>query len=221
MQFRDVNMKRIFSSMRVIQLLCLTVCGLLAASGDVLADSFWRRRNPQQAFLFEDSRARRPGDLLTLIINESTEVDNRENKGLDKSSGASMNFDLATAASGGFSNQAASGELDANMANNRKFSGGATYRNSRELIDRITVTVMHVLPNGNLVFSGERRTTIAGELRCLKISGIVRPVDLGPDNTISSRFVANMRTVYEDDGQERRFTRQGWLGRKMNKLWPF
>jgi flagellar L-ring protein FlgH len=214
-------MKRLYSSRQFMKLVCVTVCGLLAASGDVSADSLWRRRDPQQAFLFEDSRARRPGDLLTLIINESTEVDNREDKGLNKSSGASMKFDLATAASGGFSNQAASAELDGNMANNRKFSGGATYRNSRELLDRITVTVVQVLPNGNLVFSGERKTTIAGELRCLRISGVARPVDIGPDNTISSRFIANMRTVYEDAGEERRFTRQGWLGRKMNKIWPF
>ena len=214
-------MKNLFLSRQFITSLCLAVCGLLAFSVDVSADSLWRRRDPQQAFLFEDSRARRPGDLLTLIINESTEVDNRENKGLDKSSDASLNFDLATAASGGFSNQAASAELDTNMANARSFSGGATYRNSRELLDRITVTVVQVLPNGNLVLSGERRTTIAGELRCLRVSGIARPVDIGPDNTISSRFIANMRTVYEDAGQERRFTRQGWLGRKMNKIWPF
>jgi flagellar L-ring protein precursor FlgH len=214
-------MKRVYNSKQLMKSVCLTVCGLLAASGDVSADSLWRRRDPQQAFLFEDSRARRPGDLLTLIINESTEVDNRENKGLNKSSDASMKFDLATAASGGFSNQAASGELDTSMANNRNFSGGAIYRNSRELLDKITVTVVQVLPNGNLVLCGERRTTIAGELRCLRITGVARPVDIGPDNTISSRFVANMRTVYEDSGQERHFTRQGWLGRKMNKIWPF
>ncbi len=214
-------MKNLYLSRQFMTSLCLTVGSLLAFSVDVSADSLWRRRDPQQAFLFEDSRARRPGDLLTLIINESTEVDNRENKGLNKSSDGSINFDLATAASGGFSNQAASAELDTNMANSRSFSGGASYRNSRELLDRITVTVVQVLPNGNLVLSGERRTTVAGEVRCLRVSGIARPVDIGPDNTISSRFIANMRTVYEDAGQERRFTRQGWLGRKMNKIWPF
>ena len=206
---------------RLLKPLCLSVCGVLAAAADAPADSLWGRRDPQQAFLFEDSRARRPGDLLTLIINESTEVDNREDKGLKKSSDSGISFDLAAVTNGGFSSQSAAAQMDTNLETDRKFSGGATYRNSRELLDRITVTVVQVMPNGNLVLYGQRQITIAGELRRLSISGIARPVDIGPDNTISSRFIANMKTAYEDDGQERHFTRQGWLARKVNKIWPF
>ncbi|MCP4859315.1 MAG: flagellar basal body L-ring protein FlgH [Fuerstiella sp.] len=206
---------------RIMKPLCLSVCGVFAMAATAPADSLWHRQDPQQAFLFEDSRARRPGDLLTLIISESTSVNNRENKGLNKSSDSSINFDLAAAASGGFNDQAAATEMDTNLAADRKFSGGASYNNSRELSDRITVTVVQVLPNGNLVLCGQRQTTIAGELRQLRISGIARPIDIGPDNTITSRFIANMRTSYTDTGQERHFTRQGWLGRKVNKLWPF
>ena len=82
-------------------------------------------------------------------------------------------------------------------------------------------TVVSVMPNGNLCLAGHRRITIAGEHRMLRISGTVRPVDIGPDNTVNSRFIANMETLYEDHGQERHFTRQGWLSRRMNKIWPF
>ncbi|MEO1983495.1 MAG: flagellar basal body L-ring protein FlgH [Fuerstiella sp.] len=214
-------MKHTNTFKRHVKLLCLSVCGVLATAADTPADSLWRHRDPQQVFLFEDSRARRPGDLLTLIINESTEVDNREDKGLKKSSDSGVKFDFAAATTGGLSSQAASADLDTNMATDRNFSGGATYRNSRELSDRITVTVVQVLPNGNLVLHGQRQITIAGELRRLTVSGIARPVDIGPDNTISSRFIANTKTEYTDAGQERRFSRQGWLSRKVNKIWPF
>jgi len=214
-------MKQLIASKHLFRPLCLLACGLLVSIGSANADSLWKRRDPQKVFLFEDSRARRPGDLLTLIISESTEVDNREDKGLNKSSDSSINFDLTAVTSGGFSDQAAAAAMDTNLASGRKFAGGASYRNSRELSDRITVTVVQVMPNGNLVLYGQRQITIAGELRRLSISGVARPVDIGPDNTISSRFVANMKTAYEDSGQERHFTRQGWLGRKVNKLWPF
>ena len=185
--------------------------------GTADADSLWKRSRPQHSFFVEDSRARRPGDLVTIIINESTEVQNRENKALDKSTAASGTFDL----DGSTTLRSVTANLDAGKQTSRNFSGGATYRNSREVLDRITVSVMTVSPNGNLVLMGEREITIAGEKRKLRISGIVRPVDIGPDNTVGSRFVANMQTTYTDDGAERRFTRQGWAGRVMNKVWPF
>ncbi len=194
---------------------------VLSLAKPLQADSLWRRHRPQSAFLFEDSRARRPGDLVTIIINESTEVQNRENKALNKSTGASGTFDLAGKSAAGFGDSSASAELDMNKSTDRNFSGGATYQNSREVSDRITVTVVQVTPAGNLVVCGGRTMSVAGEKRTLRISGVVRPVDIGPDNTVSSRFIANMQTSYEDSGAERHFTRQGWLSRKMNKIWPF
>ena len=85
----------------------------------------------------------------------------------------------------------------------------------------MTVTVVSVMRNGNMCISGQRKMTVAGEHRILKITGTVRAVDIGPDNSLHSRFIADMQTVYEDAGQERHFTRQGWFSRKVNKLWPF
>ena len=184
-------------------------------------DSLWRRRRPQNAYVFQDSRARRTGDLLTIIINESTEVDNSENKALKKSSDANAVIDLSGSSAGGFGTGSADYNLDLGGNSSRNFSGKASYRNSREFADRITVTVVDVSPNGNLSIQGNRTIQIAGEVRRLTISGVVRPVDIGPDNTISSRFVANMYTEYEDQGQERAFSRQGWLGRALNFSWPF
>lgn len=205
------------TGIRLTIVVCLTFGALLPAE----AESLWRRRSPRHAYVLEDSRARRRGDLLTVIINESTEVDNREDKALNKSTDASGVFDVAAVSSAGFGASSAAANLDMSKQTGRNFTGGATYRNSREFLDRITVTVVGVTSVGNLCISGHRQITIAGEHRMLRISGTVRPVDIGPDNTINSRFIANMETFYEDQGQERHFTRQGWLGRKMNKIWPF
>lgn len=60
--------------------------------------------------------------------------------------------------------------------------------------------MVDVLPNGNMIIAGKRCLTIAGEQRTLTISGVVRPIDLGPDNKINSTLIADLRTVYEGDG---------------------
>ncbi len=201
----------------------LLLAGVAMIWGNVSghADSLWQRRNPQRAYLSHDSRARSTGDLLTLVISEATTVGNRENTELNKSSNASGVFDFESSSSGGFGEQAATAGLDISSNAGRGFQGGASYNDSRRFTDQITVSVVDVLPNGNLVISGERCLTITGEQRTLKVSGVVRPIDIGPDNRVSSRYVANFRSVYDGAGASQKFSRQGWMSRAVNKVWPF
>jgi flagellar L-ring protein precursor FlgH len=197
------------------------IAGLTVTTQDAMGDSLWKKRDPQRAYLFYDSRARNVGDLLTLIISESSEVENSENRSMDKNSSNGVSGDYAAGSSGGLATQAASASLDFASSAKRAFAGKANYRDSREYTDHITVTVVDVLPNGNMVISGRRCLSIAGEQRTLVVSGVVRPIDLGPDNKISSRYVADLKTVYEGEGTSKKFTRQGWLSRAANKVWPF
>jgi len=185
------------------------------------ADSLWQNREPRRANLVQDSRARYIGDLITIIISQSTEVDNREDKGLRKTTGASARFDLNTSTGGDLGTSDATGAFDASNESERSFSGQASYRNSREFMDRITVRVVGIDEVGNMMIEGSRGTHISGEHRVLKISGSVRKVDIGPDNTLNSLYISDIHLVYEDGGTEGKFTRQGWLSRKMNKIWPF
>lgn len=203
-------------------LLLLTVCCCTAIIGSTSeADSLWQRRNPRRVWLVEDSRARRIGDLLTVTINQSTEVDNSENKALSKSNGAGAQLDIDSATGGDFGTSAANLAFDASGGSNRNFSGEASYSNSRAFQDRITVRVIDIDPAGNLVVHGQRGTHVTGEHRVLSISGSVRPIDIAADNTIDSRFITDMHLIYDADGAEPHFTQQGWLGKFMNKVWPF
>ena len=185
------------------------------------ADSLWQQRDDRRAFLFEDSRARRVGDLLTVLIAQSTAVDNSENKGLSKTSGSGSKFDLTSATGGDLGTSTATGAFDSSNETERSFSGNANYSNSREFQDRITVRVVGIDPAGNLMIEGSRSTNVSGEHRVLNISGSVRAIDIGPDNTLNSRFISDMQLLYEGVGAEDKFTRQGWLSRKVNKIWPF
>jgi flagellar L-ring protein precursor FlgH len=193
-------------------------CG---AGGLVRADSIWLRAQPDTAFLFVDSKARTVGDLITVVISETTAVDNKDDRSMNKATSASEGLSFSGEASGGLSGQSSAASLDFSNESQRDFQGGATFRSEREFIDRITVTVMDVLPNGNLVLSGKRRVWIAGEEVTLVVTGIARNIDIGPDNTVQSRFVSELRLNYESEGAPKAFTRQGRLGRMANRLWPF
>ncbi len=200
-------------------LLCLTAClwHLPPSAGD----SLWNRAGSRRVHLFDDVQARRVGDLLTLVISESTCVGATEDTRLKKSSDAAGKFDFESASGGGFAEQAATASLDMSGSSNRGFAGNASYNDSRQFTDQINVTVVDVLPNGNLVVSGQRCLKIAGEQRTLVVSGVVRPMDIGPANRVSSRQLADFRAYYEGEGASKKFTRQGWLSRAVNRVWPF
>jgi len=140
---------------------------------------------------------------------------------LKKETDASSKFSLSHSAAGIFGNS--TGDLTESMGadSKRDFSGNSAFESARQFSDRITVAVIDVLPNGNLVIAGRRRVAVEGDDRVLAISGLVRPVDVSADNTVQSRYVDHLDISYEGQGAESRFVNQGWLGRVTNKLWPF
>jgi flagellar L-ring protein precursor FlgH len=192
-----------------------------AWAAPVSAQSLWDKRSPSKTFLFSDTQARRVGDLLTVVVSESTDVDNKEQRSLGKETEANSEFSLAHSAKGIFGSSTGALSGSGSMASDRQFDGNAEFSSERVFTDRVTVAVMDVLPNGNLVISGRRHIDVAGDKRCLVISGIARHEDVRPDNTIQSRYISNLEVTYEGQGVENSFTKQGWLGRAVNWLWPF
>lgn len=196
---------------------------LLLARSETAArgESLWQRRDAARAFLFFDTQARNVGDLLTVVISETTGVQNQEERALSKENEASSSFDMESSASGDYGTAGGSAEFDFDSESERGFDGAASFRSQRDFATRLTASVVDVLPNGNLVISGRKNVVVAGDERILIVSGIVRPYDVSPDNTVQSRYIADFRVAYEGIGQEQAFTRQGFFGRFMNKVWPF
>ncbi len=192
---------------------------LLVKSGE--ADSIWDRRDQRNGYLFVDNRARRVGDLLTVVVREVTGASNSEERTLDKSNATSGKFNFAGKTSSNGASREAAAEFNANQSSDRAFNGKSEYENDRKFLDQMTVTVMDVLPNGNLVIEGYRKRVVSNETRLLRISGVVRPNDVDQRNSVESRSIANFNVAYEGTGVESRFTNQGWLGRVGNKVWPW
>lgn len=185
------------------------------------AESLWKRRNPRYSHLFVDPKARDVGDLLTIVVTQNTNVNSMEDRELSKATQAGANVNIDTEAGGGFGAQAANAALNFGASSNRDFEGESSFRSNQAFADRMTVTVVDVLPNGNMVISGQRRVRLVGDERSLTLTGMIRRIDIGPDNTVDSRLISDLRLQYETVGTARKFIRQGWLGRATNVVWPF
>lgn len=184
--------------------------------------SLWERRDNRMTDMFSDVKARRPGDLLVITIEEQSDVENRDQRTLRKQNSSSTEGTGSYGVGGGLGTAAGNLNFDQETAANRQFDGNTQFRSERGFTDRFTVQVVDTLPNGNLLVSGKRNMSLEGDNRTLVLSGIVRSVDVTGANAVSSRLVSNLTISYESNGQdsERKFINQGWLGRKINKIWP-
>jgi len=197
--------------------LTIVVLASLLANGSVTAQSLWEKRNAGKAFLFHDLKARRVGDLLTIVINENTDVANADRRELSKqtSMDGGTNF--------GYGGSAASGSFNAALDGNtsRNFNGDVTFSSDRQFSDRFSVVVLDVLPNGNMLVAGKRSVLVEGDSKQLTLTGIVRAHDIRGDNSVLSQLVAEMNIHFEGQGVEATTVNQGWLNKHLNRLWPF
>jgi flagellar L-ring protein precursor FlgH len=185
------------------------------------AQSLWQRRQSQKALLFYDSQARQVGDILTVLVNEATDVQNRDARAMDRAAESGGGFSLSGALGGDLGSKNGNATFSTDANGNGKFDAQSNYSVARGFTDRITVTVVQRLPNGNLVIRGFRNHVVTGERRALSIKGVVRPLDIQADNSIESQYIANLKLCYDGDGIESKFSEEGWATRAWNKYRPF
>ena len=174
--------------------------------------------------LFGDVKARQPGDLLTVIIEEKSKIENKDNRLLRKSNSANTTNSGDYALAGGIGTGVGGLTANANATADRDFQGDTRYKSERDFSDRFTVSVVDRLQNGNLLIRGKRMVSMEGDGRELILTGIVRSVDISVRNQISSKDIADLEIRYATDpkeGVEKHFFNQGWLGRKFNRWWPY
>ncbi|MEC8557463.1 MAG: flagellar basal body L-ring protein FlgH [Planctomycetota bacterium] len=199
----------------------LSLLMLIWLSSSAMGQSLFDRRSPNRVDRFRNYAARHRGDLLTVIINESTDVENRDERSMDKAGNSSNNAGFNVGASGDIGAIAGDALFGHATDSARSFSGDSEFRSQRALIDRFSVQIQDVLPNGNMVIAGYRTISIQGDQRKLRLSGVVRQFDVLPNNMVPSHLIANMKVELEAKGPEQAYGKQGWFSRKINKLWPF
>lgn len=214
------------NSIQLITLSALTF--LMSACGTILPmeESYAPPRPEQQVYepqtggaiyragtdvrLFEDLTAGRVGDILTVRLVESTNASKNSQTSTSKSTetalsnptifGRPTTFDAIPMFEGALSGEQA-------------FDGAGSSSQSNSLVGDITVTVVERLPNGNLRIRGEKWVTLNQGKEFIQLSGIIRPSDIEPDNSLMSTRIADARITYSSKGVMAAANRMGWISR--------
>src|SRR5574343_655672 len=159
--------------------------------------------------LFEDRRARFVGDTITVKITESTSASTKSNSKLDQSNSQKYGVGGST----GMVGRVLPGAIDLSATSSTAFSGKGEAANNNIFTGNMTVTVIDVMPNGNLLVSGEKQVAIGKEQEFVRVSGIVNPSFVDASNTVESSRIADARIEYKSAGQVSDGQVMGWLAR--------
>ncbi|MDA8088969.1 MAG: flagellar basal body L-ring protein FlgH [Nitrospiraceae bacterium] len=179
-----------------------------------------------QASLYEDLRARRLNDLVTINVLENITGSGQANTktSRDSSLNASVTGFFGAPLNAGLSNLFGNGNtFSPSVAGSMQdsYKGAGETDRAGTLVGTITAEVVEVLPNGNLVLESRKEITINNEKQMLIFQGIARPTDIASDNTISSSRIAGAKVYFVGDGVVQEKQAQGWLVRLLDRVWPF
>ncbi|MDP2808784.1 MAG: flagellar basal body L-ring protein FlgH [Rhodocyclaceae bacterium] len=166
--------------------------------------------------LFEDRRARYVGDTLIINIVEKTQASKKS----DTKAERSHDVDLSVTTIAGMPFKGAQGTALA-AANSNKFGGKGENSSSNDFTGTLTVTVIEVYPNGNLLVSGEKQIGLKEGEEFVRFSGVVNPNNITASNTVQSAQVADARMEFKANGFIDTAQVMGWLGRFFLSFMPF
>lgn len=152
--------------------------------------------------LFRDLRARKVGDVVTVIIdiNDKAQFDNQSGRSRERAAKGSF---AASLGFGGFGVPEQGGEAagDLDLSGSTRAKGEGSIGRSEKLRLSIAAVVVEILPGGNLLISGSQEVRVNKEVRVLNIAGIVRTLDIGSDNVVTYEKIAEARVAYGGRGK--------------------
>jgi flagellar L-ring protein precursor FlgH len=227
----------------------LPLLALCLVASAVRADSLWIAATNNEQGMFADKRARNIGDILTVVAQENyTTTQAQEIKTYDKTENAfgpilnnivnqflNQVPALITAAtgikaagsgsgSGGSTtggNASITGSPVIDLGTENKYNGGGTLTGRLTVSNRTAVTVVDVLPNGNLVVEGRKIVRAGKETQYGYLRGVVRQADVLRDNTVLSTNLADAQVEYIPEGELTEAQKKGWLLKAWDKVKPF
>ncbi len=146
--------------------------------------------------MFEDHRARHVGDMLTIRITENSNVKTESANASSKSGSANASVDRLFGLG-----DSALNRFGVGAANSRQFSDKDTASSGNNFTSTLTATVVEVLPNGNLVVSGEKQVGLDKSVEYIRFSGVVNPSHISAVNSVNSTQVADVRAEYRTSTQ--------------------
>jgi len=222
-------------SKSISNLILISVASIALGSTG-LAGSLWREGYTEERGMFADKRAKKVGDIVTIVISETASFTNTLDLKTNKESKAGIEGLLSNVVNQfitGIPN-ALLGRLQKNtnsivipslptlpVSGANSYTGGGEINNKQTITARSAVQVIDVLPNGNLVIEGTREVSFSKERQFVSLHGIIRPYDIQPDNTVASSNVADAQIQVISEGTLTDAQKKGWLLRLNDKINPF
>ena len=226
----------------ILALICMTACTstqkLLEPKSVVTPQSIYKVKpvkfndggiwpgDTTKNLLFEDTRARKVGDLVTVVLNETATSTQTATTDTSKSSSIDLKAESMLGLPSNMNVQNFLG-----MGNNfnpalkgsteKANKGSGTTTRSGSLTGTLSATIIAINGNGNFNIEGKRSVTVNNEEQLMVLTGTVRPSDINYDNTINSSLIANAAITYSGEGVIADEQRVGWMMRIMSVIWPF
>jgi flagellar L-ring protein precursor FlgH len=174
--------------------------------------------NRQSDAWFGRGRNYQVGDLVTVLLNESTQAARSQKTDVSKDA-------TNTAIPAGVATRLTKQiplltGVDLN-ASKTTSTGTGTADQKASLSGSVTVTVIEILANGNLVVRGEKKLGLSEGTEVIQVSGVIRPQDIGPNGTVQSLRLANAQISYRGSGDLAVASKPGWGTNAIMKFWPF
>lgn len=181
------------------------------------------------ASLFADKKDLQVGDIIQVLIAETLTNDSTNERDVTKANSTSFGggtFVSPTSASSGTLNRV--NKLNNSLlgvgfsaSTNNNFSGSAETKVDEEFTTTISAIIEQTYQNGNYFIKGSKEMLINGEKQNIKVSGVIRPYDITPENTVESSQLANLKILYLKDGEDSDALKKGWGTRLIEAISPF
>ncbi|MBF0274503.1 MAG: flagellar basal body L-ring protein FlgH [Nitrospinae bacterium] len=180
--------------------------------------------NSNQNLLFTDNKARKVNDIVTIKITETASA---TGAGSTATSGDSTNSYGINGMFGVPSNSATvlggigSSALTLSTRGASSYDGSGSTSKTGSLTTTVSAVITEVLPNGNMRVKGSRMIRLNNDIQIMTVEGIIRPSDIGYDNSILSTQIAEAKIAYAGTGVIMDKQGPGWGQQLFDKVWPF
>ena len=180
------------------------------------------------ASLFADKKDLQVGDIIQILIAETLTNDSTNERDLSKSNSNNLGGGVFTSPGTGSTGPARvakklNNALGIGFSSNTSstFSGSAETKVDEEFTTTISAIIEQTYQNGNYFIKGSKEMLINGEKQNIKISGVIRPYDITPENTVNSSQLANLKILYQKDGEDADSLKKGWGTKLLESISPF
>lgn len=182
------------------------------------------------ASLFADKKDLQIGDILQVDISETLTKNSNTTKSLAKDTTSAMGGGVFAPATGVTNTAGTTARINKinnaigvgfNGTSSSSFSGTATAKDNEAFTTVVSVVISNIYQNGNYFIKGTKEILINDEKQQISISGIIRPYDISPENTVLSSQIANLKILYDKEGDSADTMKKPWGTRFLEKVWPF